>query len=202
MMPRNEEGEFELILGNKQLLMVFFLVVMLMGVFFTMGYIMGRSSSPGDSDIARPSDKPMIVDPASRPAAAVAAPQPTPATTAPVETAKETSKPSGAPPVEEPKPKPTKPVEKAPEPASVTADQPGSGQTYLQVAAVQKAEAELFVDVLAKKGFHAVYASVPAKADTYRVLVGPLKDVSAISQAREDLQKAGFKGVEALVRKY
>ena len=45
-MPRNEDGEFELILGNKQLLSVFFIVVILLGVFFTMGYIVGRNSSP------------------------------------------------------------------------------------------------------------------------------------------------------------
>ena len=50
-MPRNEtaelEGqEFELVLGNKQLLSVFFIVVILLGVFFTMGYVVGRNSAP------------------------------------------------------------------------------------------------------------------------------------------------------------
>src|SRR5688500_14219124 len=48
-MPTNEEGEFELVLGNKQLLSVFFIVVVLLGVFFTMGYIVGRNSSPVDA---------------------------------------------------------------------------------------------------------------------------------------------------------
>ena len=42
-MPKNEDGEFELILGNRQLLSVFFIVVVLLGVFFTMGYIVGRT---------------------------------------------------------------------------------------------------------------------------------------------------------------
>src|SRR5215471_12336499 len=45
-MPRNDEGEFELVLGNRQLLSGFFIVVILFGVFFTMGYIVGRHSSP------------------------------------------------------------------------------------------------------------------------------------------------------------
>ena len=36
-MPKNEDGEFELILANRQLLSVFFIVVVLLGVFFTMG---------------------------------------------------------------------------------------------------------------------------------------------------------------------
>ena len=64
-MPRNEDGEFELILGNKQLLSVFFIVVTLLAVFFAMGFIMGRSVNPvGEArkvDNA-PSDKPIVVD--------------------------------------------------------------------------------------------------------------------------------------------
>jgi cell division septation protein DedD len=197
MMPRNEDGEFELILGNRQLLSVFFIVVILLGVFFTMGYIVGRSSSPIGSDVAR-KDKPMIVDPANRPAPSVSPAPTSEAATPPPEPVRE----HGTAAAEEPKPQAGKPVEKAPQAASVPGDQPAPGETYLQVAAVQKAEAELFVDVLAKKGFHSVYAMVPGKQDTYRVLVGPLKDVSAIAQARTDLQKAGFKCIEALVRKY
>src|SRR6185295_11947311 len=51
-MPKNEEGEFELILGNRQLLSVFFVVVILLGVFFTMGYIVGRNSTPLGADAA------------------------------------------------------------------------------------------------------------------------------------------------------
>ena len=46
-MPTNEDGEFELILGNRQLLSVFFIVVILLAVFFTMGYIVGRRLGPG-----------------------------------------------------------------------------------------------------------------------------------------------------------
>src|SRR5437773_1409325 len=45
-MPRNDEGDFELVLGNRQLLSGFFIVVILFGIFFTMGYIVGRHSSP------------------------------------------------------------------------------------------------------------------------------------------------------------
>jgi cell division septation protein DedD len=44
--PRNEDGEFELILGNRQLMSVFFIVVILLGVFFAMGYIVGRGATP------------------------------------------------------------------------------------------------------------------------------------------------------------
>jgi cell division protein FtsN len=199
-MPRNDDGEFELIMGNRQLLSVFFIVVILLGVFFTMGYIVGRNSSPfSAADSHRQSDgKAMVVDSASRPA-------PTGSGTPDDSRAAAAAPPANPPTVEQAKPEPgrepAKP-EKAPESASPTPDQPSPGQTYLQVAAVQRAEAELFVDVLAKKGPHAVYAPVPDKPQTFRVLVGPFKDASSIAQARTDLQKAGFKGFEALVRKY
>ena len=57
-MPQNEDGEFELILGNRQLLSVFFIVVVLFGVFFTTGYIVGRSSGPNATVEVAPSRKP------------------------------------------------------------------------------------------------------------------------------------------------
>ena len=43
-MALNDEGEFELVMGNRQLLSVFFILVVLMGVFFAMGYIVGRNN--------------------------------------------------------------------------------------------------------------------------------------------------------------
>ena len=52
-MPKNDEGEFELVLGNRQLISVFLIVVVLLGVFFSMGYIVGRNSSPATADTAR-----------------------------------------------------------------------------------------------------------------------------------------------------
>src|SRR5579872_1124807 len=51
-LPQNEDGEFELILGNRQLLSVFFIVVILLGVFFTMGYIVGRNSGAATPEVA------------------------------------------------------------------------------------------------------------------------------------------------------
>ena len=71
-MPRNEEGEFELILGNKQLLTVFFIIVVLLGIFATMGYIVGRSTVPSPPVAASsnkteaPATAPLVVDPLPR----------------------------------------------------------------------------------------------------------------------------------------
>jgi cell division septation protein DedD len=206
-MPKNEDGEFELILGNRQLLSVFFIVVVLLGVFFTMGYIVGRNSSPALlADAGRKTEtRPIIVDrPAPSSGSPTASASGTPPTESPTPAASTT--PAAPPPqetpapVQPPKPAPERPAVK-PEPASPTPDVPAAGSTYLQVAAVAKTEAELFVDVLAKKGFHALYTTAPIP-NTYRVLVGPFQDSSAVAQARADLNKAGFKGFEAIVRKY
>jgi cell division protein FtsN len=207
-MSKNEDGEFELILGNRQLLSVFFIVVVLLGVFFTMGYIVGRNSTPVSVE-ARPRDaKPIEVESArpapSQPAGASESVAP-PAKQAAVDpkTAQAPPRRAGSTQTAAAKPAAESPQQaKAPESASPTPEEPSPGQTYLQVAAVQRAEAELFVDVLAKKGFHSLYTPVPDKPASYRVLVGPFKEASAIAQARTDLQKAGFKGFDALVRKY
>ena len=72
-MAKNEVGEFELVLGNKQLLSVFFIVVILLGVFFTMGYIVGRNSGgPGALEAATrrggAEPKPTMVDSPNAPA--------------------------------------------------------------------------------------------------------------------------------------
>ncbi len=65
-MARSEDGEFELVLGNRQLLSVFFIVVVLLGVFFTMGYIVGRNSAPVVAEAQKKSE-PLTVDSAPPP---------------------------------------------------------------------------------------------------------------------------------------
>ena len=62
-MPRNEEGEFILELGHRQLLSVLFIIVILLGVSFTMGYIVGRNSAPVVSTLV-PSQRPAAEAPA------------------------------------------------------------------------------------------------------------------------------------------
>src|SRR3974390_650853 len=86
-MPKNEDGEFELILGNRQLLSVFFIVVVLLGVFFTMGYIVGKNSGPSVSaDSRKAEQKPIVVERAAQsgvsPAGASATPPEQPVQTA------------------------------------------------------------------------------------------------------------------------
>jgi hypothetical protein len=189
--PRNEDGEFELILGNRQLMSVFFIVVILLGVFFAMGYIVGRNSSPVTGpDIAtrRPESKPLVETPTP--------PRETPEPEAPKATA--------------PQQGPAVPAEKLPEvvveraPAkqpsrAAASDQPETGKTYLQLSAIDHDKAEIMVELLRKKSFPALAAEIPEKPGVFRVLVGPLTDVN---KTRADLQNASFPGKEALVKNF
>ena len=184
-MGKNEDGEFELILGNRQLLSVFFIVVILLGVFFTMGYIVGRNSAPlASAEVAaarRGEVKPLVVD-----SPVPKAEQPAPETPAPAPT---------APAVETPKPPAPAPAKVTPAPAA------GPAGTFLQLAATSEREADAMVDVLRKNGFKALRQEVPEKAGLFRVLVGPVDD-GQINKTRADLQGKGFPGNAAIRRTF
>ncbi|MGH9672311.1 MAG: hypothetical protein ACRD44_03960, partial [Bryobacteraceae bacterium] len=151
-MARTDNGDFELILGNRQLLAVFFIVVVLLGVFFVMGYIVGRNTmpqmagQPDPAEIARAN--PIVVEPAggAPPAATQRKPiEPGPSKPAPPPETKEPAKPPPTPAqgAAKPAPEPTKTPEPKPrafEPEP-SGGEPAGGSTYLQVAATKKPEA-------------------------------------------------------------
>jgi cell division septation protein DedD len=188
-MPRNEEGEFELVLGNRQLLSVFFIVVVLLGVFFVMGYILGKNSSPATPEVASarkatdtsPAPSPIIIDKSAGKSSAAREPV-----------------------VEKPVPvEKEKPVEKAPEPkkaepkpapvaaASSKSGEPPKGSLFLQVAAVGRAEADVVSKVLKGKGFD-IWIAPTDKDSIFRVLVGPIQK-SEQGKTRGELDALGFK---------
>jgi cell division protein FtsN len=208
------EGEYELVLGNRQLLSAFFIIVILFGVFFTMGYVVGRNSTPGVSASSAGAQRPEAA-PASTPAQSAAAP---PVSAPPKEEAKE-SEPEAKP--VETKPVETKPVETAPvappekPPAKAEAPprrasapktapssagavvNPGPGNMYLQVMAVEQPQAGVVMATLKQKGFPAVLAQSP-NPTLFRVMVGPYADAAGLGKAKAQLENAGFK---PLVRK-
>jgi hypothetical protein len=185
-MLKNQDGEFEVMLGNKQLLSIFFIVVILLGVFFTMGYVLGRSAgSPAASATELEAPKAPVGSVSSFPDQPVPIRSSPPAEAAPTATQRQ------------PEPPPaTQPKRTAPPPVSEL--EPVPGKTYLQVAAVKRPEAEVVADVLKKKGFPSIIAPHPTEP-VFRVLVGPVADADAITRTREGLEAAGFK---PLVRKY
>lgn len=194
-MRNNETGEFELVVGNRQLLSGFFIVVLLFAVAFAMGYVVGQnsprsarlqaeaagSSSPAQASEARPQPSP---PPAPAPAASSTenpssrtgdAP-PQPSTQAPPQPTTRPARES-APPVVT--------AASAPPPSEPTA--PG---TYWQVMAVPQADAEVVMRTLRDKGFPASLSQGPN--NLMRVLVGPFSDTQSMGKAKTDLENAGF----------
>jgi cell division septation protein DedD len=227
-LPKNDEGEFELVLGNRQLISVFVIVVVLLGVFFSMGYIVGRNSSQGAVETARTdrskSDtdstggssaassgsssgdvaSPDTSDDSGTSARADSAPATPPEATTPAQPeapAPAPAKPRASATKEtKPKPSPAPP----PSPASTepvhaaAAGEPSSG-VYWQVVATARPDAEIIAEALGKKGFHVVLAPAP-KDGIFRVLVGPLSNASTQASTRTNLESAGFKS--PILRKY
>ena len=196
-MPRNDDGEFELILGNRQLMSVFFIVVILLGVFFAMGYIVGRNSSPvGAPEVAsRGSDaKPADTDTSSSTREKAATKE-----TAGADVPKEAEAPKETAAQQGPATKPAPPPEPAPAPApapvkaarAAVADQPESGRTYLQVIATIKSDAEVISKSLQDRRFPAVITPSSLEG-RFRVLVGPYKDSGAVGGAKTELENLGF----------
>ena len=218
-MSKNEDGEFELVVGNKQLLSIVFILMVLFGVVFSMGYFVGRANVGGDTAAAAaPASGAQGRPDAAGPQAASSRPtgegglQPGEAKFAPPEAGSETpstvsttpvasevpaaqTAPPAAP-VEEPK-APVAPV-RQPEPPRPTAsaEGPAAGETFLQVAAVRKPQAQLLVEVLKEKGFHAsMYPVTVDGQEVYRTLVGPVRGASDLAKTKADLESAGFKPI-------
>lgn len=193
-MAKNDEGEFELVLGNRQLLSGFFIVVVLFGLFFTMGYIVGRHSFPAAVNSASAVNQESVPVPASPPSAGPAPGQAQvvveqPKTSAPPETPEPGvgTRPATASAVT---PQPTETRRTETRAASSDVSEPAPG-VYLQVAAPKRNAAPGVVESLKNKSIAAVLAPGPNE-ETVRVLVGPL-DSSSIGKMKADLESAGFK---------
>ena len=192
-MKNNETGEFELILGNRQLLSGFFIVVLLFGVAFAMGYIVGRNSSPSSKLQAEASGQVNAATKESRPepsaapsahgpeptapqAAEAAAPTPPPAE-APV--------PSAAPPARDTAPAPVPPAAQPGTPA-----EPAPGSYWQVLATANRASAEAMQQGLKDKGFPSSLS--PGPNNLIRVLVGPYSDTPAMGRAKTMLENSGL----------
>ncbi len=217
-MSSTSETETEILLGNRHLLAIFFVLAILLGIAFTGGYMVGRNSS--DKKIAPLAAA--TTDPAASTNGGAASPgattsmethslppagseqadtsdqthtlQPPP----PLDAAAKDEPPLGAPKEESaakappaPQTAQPKPLQAHPKPVNSFSG-PQSGQTFLQVAAVGHTEAEALAEVLSKKGFRAHAVPKPGSSEIYRVLIGPMHDTSDLSSTRDSLRNAGF----------
>ena len=223
---RNEDNETEILLGNKQLLGIFFVVAVLRGVAFTGGYMVGHGSSkkttastaaataetsasnsagstggethsvgaetPGDGS-ANANDSSPAEGSSAQPTNTVG-----PETTAKSAASERSTKNNAA--ARHNEPAATEANDEPATSVAVTGVVPHSGQTFLQVAAVGRSEAEAVADVLHKKGFRAHAVPKPGNAKVYRVLIGPIRDTSDLSATRDSLRRTGFRDV--IVQRY
>jgi len=196
-MRNSETGEFELVVGNRQLLSGFFIVVLLFAVMFSMGYIVGRNSSPSARMQAETASAPAGAAKEARPQPAspanpistAAAPQPTDAQAQPPAT-------DAAPqPTTQPAQQPAAPPAAPPAAASAPAQPPAEAipGSYWQVGALDSSSADVVVKTLKDKGFPA--STAPGPNNLVRVLVGPYQDTRTMAKAKTDLEDLGFSTV-------
>jgi cell division septation protein DedD len=211
-MLQTGESENEILLGNKQLLAIFFVVVLLLGVAFAGGYKLGlakRSGATTAADTATAGQTHEVpaggsTDTASSAPSATSTDTSSGATTppapdataqtsgqqAPLGSRKHTKAPAA----------PAEDTEAAGPPPTRGEFTPQTGQVFLQVAAVGRDEAEAVADVLHKKGFRAHAVPKPGNTKVYRVLIGPLKDAADLSATRDSLRRTGFR--EVITQRY
>lgn len=224
-MRNRDDEEFELVLGNKQLISLFFLVVVLFAVFFLFGYTVGLRRGGDEilmaeastlASVDQPESAQPAAPPASSPAPAVSTPAaapppakttPPPAANPPKPTPAKTAAaapPKAAPPKAAP-PRPA-PAKTAPPAARKSAARPapsgGTGSAvgsaiHLQIAAFREAgDADMLVDELTKKGHKAVVFN---RGDEWRrVVIGPFPNVAA---AKTYQQRLSGEGLESLLRR-
>ncbi len=202
-MLQTSDHEREILLGNKQLLGIFFVAAVLLGIAFTGGYMLGRGSagkkplgaagtkteaaassasgSQGGETHSVPPDDGGVVLPSQPARKAVSQ-----STEVPLGSRKrKTVSASSAPDVETSAPKSSRSDGFVPE----------VGQEFLQVTAVAHEDANAVAAVLRRKGFHAHAVPKPGNANLYRVLVGPIRDAGELSSTRDALRKTGFRDV-------
>jgi len=199
-MKNNETGEFELVVGNRQIMSGFFIVVLLFAVGVALGYFLGQSSPRSaklPTETAAAGAPATATDSRPQPAAPVQTP---PQTTQPADTAQPAQQPADAKPqpstqaVRDPgAPAPTAALPPAPAPAASSGSPEAVAGTYWQVLAVGRTEADPVVRTLQNAGFPAAVS--PGTKGLTRVLVGPYSDRAALGRAKTELEAHGFSGL-------
>lgn len=215
-MLQGSDRETEILLGNKQLLGVFFVAAALLGIAFTGGYMLGRGSGSAKTANARA----MATSPATVPEGAASSQGGETHSVAADDnglTGVGSSASAGADTVstkrrgtneEELLGSRKKKIALKSLPLELSNSKttqheefrPESGQEFLQVTALAREEANGVAAALRKKGFHAHAVPKPGNAALYRVIVGPVHDAGELSSTRDALRKTGFRDV--IVQRY
>ena len=186
-MKNKETGEFELVVGNAQIISGFFILVLLLAVFFAMGFIVARAKyqqEPAAATTAS-SAQPEL---RQQPAAAQATAQP------PVDTRSDSHTDDATKPPVNGAAEPTAPpAAPTPEPPPVVAE--SMQGTYWQVTATKDpAAARAMLQSMKDMGLPASLS--PGPNDFTRVLVGPYTDNATMAKVKTQLENAGLHPVK------
>src|SRR5579883_1422440 len=166
MASGGRRGAGERVLESKHVIGLFLLMLVFSGVFFSLGYVMGRNQYDGQ---VRAASNGMNSRPES-PAAPVS------------------SKPLNAKEVAPASPAPHSAVAR-----TTTAPLVPNGAVVLQVAALAKQDDALALASSLQKKHFSAYVQTPQKDKFYRVQVGPFHDSRSAEAAKKGLESAGFK---------
>jgi cell division septation protein DedD len=223
MASGGRRGAGERVLESKHVIGLFLLMLLFSGVFFSLGYVMGRNQYDGQVRAAMTTSRaePAYVpknDPAPKKVAEDATSadsDPSTDSTSPAWSFPSTSSPANAeprldtPPVVKTPDSPAKPtnaksskVQAQPVSARVvtknsksttTAPVIPSGSYVIQVAALMRQDDALAIASNLQRKHYSVYVQSPQKDKYYRVQVGPFKDQKSADTAKKGLEGEGFK---------
>ncbi|MBZ5694967.1 MAG: SPOR domain-containing protein [Acidobacteriia bacterium] len=214
MAGNGRRGGGDRVLESRHLVGLFLGVVLLCGVFFTLGYVMGKTQYGGPVHAADSLER---IAPAIRNAVKPKDSDTSPSPAAPansewdfyaksnnnrIDPAMKTSAPAAA-----PAPVVSTPAAKSisPAPAASAKSVPVSarfqvprmvkGSVVLQISALtHESDALAMADVLQQKHFPS-FVVTPSTDSFYRVQVGPYPDEKSAESARNALDRAGFKAI-------
>ncbi len=222
MASGGKRGASERVLEGKHVIGLFLLMLLFSGVFFTLGYVMGRNQYDGQVSAAitnsrTPEREPVVsAKPEHAPKRTAEAP-PAAIESDPATSGSNSdwefygsSKPAKGEPHLEPVPKAPAPppasktvnakarVEPAPPAAKTSkpvtnAPLIPNGALILQVAALTRQDDALSIAGSLQKKHFAAYVQPPQKDKFYRVQVGPFKEKKAADAAKKGLESEGFK---------
>lgn len=198
-MPKAPDGQYEMVLENRQVLTIFFAVVVLCGVFFGLGYIVGKNTMgyipPAEAGVAAAGKKSAIPPVDTTPATQEqAAPATSDLTFHKALEEKGSSAKLEGQPVPAPTAAPKQAAASAPtEPKPSAASANGGGTISLQVAALSKKEdVDATLSLLQKKGFPATVVTMQADR-LFRIQVGPFSSVKEAEEMKARLEQEGFR---------
>ncbi|MFI5098194.1 MAG: SPOR domain-containing protein [Candidatus Acidiferrales bacterium] len=222
MASGGKRGAGERVLESKHVIGLFLLMLLFSGVFFTLGYVMGRNQYDGQVNAATTNSRAPEREPVA-PAKTEPAPKhtaeapPAAAESDPATSGSNSdwefygsSKPAKGEPHLEPVPKapatppasktvsaktkvePAAPAAKSSKPVTNAPLIP-NGALVLQVAALTKQDDALSIASSLQKKHFAAYVQTPQKDKFYRVQVGPFKEKKAADAAKKGLESEGFK---------